>query len=94
MADAHLEADDTTGDTVVWLPEHRVLFTGDITFSEVTPLCLMGSIEGSLEVLARMYFYGNMFFGGIINFITYQGDIPGFELDPHATVMHGSFTVS
>jgi len=40
-----------------------------------------------LEVLARMYFYGNMFFGGIINFITYQGDIPGFELDPHATVI-------
>jgi hypothetical protein len=40
-----------------------------------------------LEVLARMYFYGNMFFGGIVNFITYKGDIPGFELDPHATVI-------
>jgi len=40
-----------------------------------------------LEVVARMYFYGNMFFGGIINFITYHGDIPGFELDPHATVI-------
>ncbi|MEV0455280.1 MBL fold metallo-hydrolase [Catellatospora methionotrophica] len=44
----------TTGDTVVWIPEHRVLFTGDITFSEVTPLCMMGSIEGSLEVLSRL----------------------------------------
>ena len=40
-----------------------------------------------LEVVARMYFYGNMFFGGIVNFVTYHGDLPGFELDPHATVI-------
>ena len=40
-----------------------------------------------LEVVARMYFYGNMFFGGIVNFITYKGDLPGYELDPHATVI-------
>ena len=40
-----------------------------------------------LEVVARMYFYGDMFFGGIVNFITYNGDLPGYELDPHATVI-------
>ncbi|MES1223333.1 MAG: hypothetical protein ABUT20_48005, partial [Bacteroidota bacterium] len=40
-----------------------------------------------LEVVARMYFYGGMFFGGIVNFITYRGDLTGFELDPHATVI-------
>ena len=40
-----------------------------------------------LEVVERMYFYGNMFFGGIVNFITYQGDLPGYELDPHTTVI-------
>ncbi|MEO5593871.1 MAG: hypothetical protein ABIR15_23495 [Chitinophagaceae bacterium] len=40
-----------------------------------------------LEVVARMYFYGNMYFGGIVNFITYKGDLPGYELDPHATVI-------
>ncbi len=40
-----------------------------------------------LEVVARMYFYGKMYFGGIVNFITYKGDLTGFELDPHTTVM-------
>lgn len=40
-----------------------------------------------MEVVARMYFYGNMFFDGIINFITYNGDTPGYELDPRATVI-------
>jgi len=27
------------------------------------------------------------FFDGIINFITYNGDMPGYELDPRATVI-------
>ncbi|MEP7277375.1 MAG: hypothetical protein ABI813_01920 [Bacteroidota bacterium] len=40
-----------------------------------------------LEVVARMYFYGNMSFGGIVNFTTYHGDLTGYELDPHATVI-------
>jgi len=40
-----------------------------------------------LEVVARLYYYGSMFFGGIINFVTYRGDLPGYELDPYATVI-------
>ncbi|MFT3936018.1 MAG: hypothetical protein QM726_20475 [Chitinophagaceae bacterium] len=40
-----------------------------------------------LEVVARMYFYGDMYFGGIVNFITYKGDLEGYELDPHTTVL-------
>ena len=40
-----------------------------------------------LEVVARMYFYGSMYFGGIVNFITYKGDLTGYELDPHTTVI-------
>jgi len=40
-----------------------------------------------LEVVARLYYYGSMFFGGIINFVTYHGDLPGYELDPYATVI-------
>jgi hypothetical protein len=40
-----------------------------------------------LEVLARMYFYGSMFFGGIINFTTYKGDLNGYELEADATVI-------
>jgi cyclase len=45
----------TTGDLVAWLPDERVLFTGDLVFSGLTPLVFMGSVDGarrSLEWLA------------------------------------------
>ncbi|NGO69835.1 MBL fold metallo-hydrolase [Streptomyces boncukensis] len=41
----------TTGDTVVWLPDRGVLYTGDIVMNGVTPFCLMGSVEGSLRAI-------------------------------------------
>jgi cyclase len=44
----------TTNDTAVWLPEQRVLFTGDLVMSGVTPFCVMGSVDGSLDALDRM----------------------------------------
>jgi cyclase len=44
----------TTNDTAVWLPEQRVLFTGDVVMSGVTPFCVMGSVSGSLAALDRM----------------------------------------
>jgi cyclase len=45
----------TTGDVVAWLPDERVLFTGDLVFNGLTPLVFMGSVSGarrSLEWLA------------------------------------------
>jgi cyclase len=44
----------TTGDTAVWLPRQRVLFTGDVVMNGVTPFCLMGSVSGSLAALRRL----------------------------------------
>ncbi|WP_328786203.1 MULTISPECIES: MBL fold metallo-hydrolase [unclassified Streptomyces] len=44
----------TTGDTVVWVPEQKVLFTGDIVMNGVTPFCLMGSVEGTLRVIQQL----------------------------------------
>ena len=44
----------TVTDTVVWIPQRSVLFTGDIVMSGVTPFCLMGSIEGSLRTIERL----------------------------------------
>ncbi|QES50887.1 MBL fold metallo-hydrolase [Streptomyces venezuelae] len=41
----------TTGDSVVWLPRQRVVFTGDLVFAEGTPFLAMGSLEGSLRAL-------------------------------------------
>ncbi|MFE5538175.1 MBL fold metallo-hydrolase [Streptomyces sp. NPDC056492] len=44
----------TTDDTVVWLPDQRVLFTGDLVMNGVTPFCVMGSVAGSLRALERL----------------------------------------
>ncbi|WP_404816589.1 MBL fold metallo-hydrolase [Streptomyces thermolineatus] len=44
----------TAVDTVVWLPEQRVLFAGDLLMSGATPFCLMGSVSGSLDAVARL----------------------------------------
>ncbi|CAN5663371.1 MBL fold metallo-hydrolase [soil metagenome] len=41
----------TTGDLVAWLPEERVLFTGDLVFSGLTPLVMAGSVGGALRSL-------------------------------------------
>ncbi|MFI6442584.1 MBL fold metallo-hydrolase [Streptomyces sp. NPDC050759] len=50
----HLGLAHTTSDTVVWVPEHGVLFAGDVVLSEVAPFCLMGSVAGTLRALDRL----------------------------------------
>ncbi|MBK3542080.1 MULTISPECIES: MBL fold metallo-hydrolase [Streptomyces] len=44
----------TASDVVAWVPERRVLFTGDVIWSGVTPFLLMGSVEGSLAAVERL----------------------------------------
>ncbi|WP_028659923.1 MBL fold metallo-hydrolase [Nocardioides insulae] len=41
----------TPGDLVAWLPDRRVLFTGDLLFSGLTPLVFMGSVTGAMRAL-------------------------------------------
>lgn len=41
----------TTGDLLVWLPEQRVLFGGDVVMAGVAPYCLMGSVAGTIRAL-------------------------------------------
>lgn len=41
----------TRGDTVVWLPADRVLFTGDLVFAGGQPFLAEGSIQGYLSAL-------------------------------------------
>ncbi|MCU1470886.1 MAG: ccrA [Glaciihabitans sp.] len=50
----HVGPAHTTGDTVVWLPDDGVLFTGDVVWSRTTPFCLMGSITGSIDTIGRL----------------------------------------
>ncbi|RSN46995.1 MBL fold metallo-hydrolase [Actinomadura sp. WAC 06369] len=41
----------TTNDSIVWIPERRVLFCGDLLFNGGTPFVLQGSVAGLAEVL-------------------------------------------
>ena len=44
----------TNNDVVAWIPEHRVLFSGDLVVNGVTPSVVMGSVSGSLEALSAV----------------------------------------
>ena len=44
----------TTNDIVAWIPDHRVLFSGDLVFNGGTPFVMMGSIAGSFAALERL----------------------------------------
>jgi cyclase len=44
----------TTNDVVVWLPEERTLFAGDLVFNGGTPFVVMGSVAGALDALERL----------------------------------------
>ncbi|MCO1653802.1 MBL fold metallo-hydrolase [Pseudonocardia humida] len=41
----------TTNDSIVWVPERSVLYTGDLLFQGGTPFLLSGSVAGAIEVL-------------------------------------------
>jgi cyclase len=52
------QAAHTSNDSVVWVPDRGVLFTGDVVFNGGTPFVLMGSVTGAIEVLEQVKAYG------------------------------------
>jgi cyclase len=44
----------THGDAIAWVPDERVVFSGDIVFSEVTPIMWAGPVERWIEALERI----------------------------------------
>jgi cyclase len=44
----------TTNDSIVWVPQRRLLFSGDLVFNGGTPFLLQGSIAGALSVLENL----------------------------------------
>lgn len=50
----HVGPAHTTNDVVVWLPDERVLFAGDVVLSGATPFNLMGSVSGALTAIQRL----------------------------------------
>lgn len=47
----HMGPAHTPSDIVAWIPERKVLFSGDLIFNQGTPFALQGSIAGWLEAL-------------------------------------------
>ncbi len=41
----------TTNDVVAWVPERKLLFTGDAVFNRGTPFFIFGSLGGSLDAI-------------------------------------------
>ncbi len=83
--------------------EMRVLdMNREHVFFELPPLVLLNGLPvldfnrvinydplnvKKLEIVTRRYFYGDMAFEGILNFIGYDSHMQAFELDPHSTVI-------
>ncbi|MCF1592301.1 MBL fold metallo-hydrolase [Streptomyces muensis] len=44
----------TTNDSIVWLPERKLLFSGDLLFNGGTPFLVQGSVAGALQVLEEV----------------------------------------
>jgi cyclase len=44
----------TTNDSIIWIPERSVLFSGDLIFNGGTPFLLMGSVAGAIDILERV----------------------------------------
>ncbi|MEU5990508.1 MBL fold metallo-hydrolase [Spirillospora sp. NPDC047418] len=44
----------TTNDSIVWIPERRVLFCGDLLFNGGTPFLMQGSVAGAITVLEEV----------------------------------------
>ena len=44
----------TTNDSIAWIPERKVLFSGDLLFNGGTPFLMQGSIAGAIRVLTEV----------------------------------------
>jgi cyclase len=44
----------TTNDIVAWIPERKLLFSGDLVFNGGTPFAMAGSIAGWLDAIPRL----------------------------------------
>lgn len=44
----------TTNDSIIWLPEQKVLYCGDLLFNGGTPFLLMGSLAGAIQAVESL----------------------------------------
>ncbi|MBI5949991.1 MAG: MBL fold metallo-hydrolase [Chloroflexi bacterium] len=44
----------TTNDSIAWIPDRKLLFSGDLVFNHCTPFIVQGSLVGHLRALQRL----------------------------------------
>lgn len=44
----------TTNDSIAWIPERKLLFSGDLVFNQCTPFIVQGSLLGHIRALQRL----------------------------------------
>ncbi|MBA2708926.1 MAG: MBL fold metallo-hydrolase, partial [Gemmatimonadaceae bacterium] len=44
----------TTNDSIAWVPDRKLLFSGDLVFNHCTPFIVQGSLKGHLRALQRL----------------------------------------
>lgn len=79
---------------VLDMPTRNFFSSNPLVLLDGVPMFNMDKVIGydplkvrKMEVLTKRYFFGQLYFDGVISFTTYKGDIGGYELDPGATVL-------
>ena len=73
--------------------EHVPLEPGPLVLLDAVPVDINRVFEYDplkvkrLDVVTSTYYYGNNSYGGILSFVTYDGNMQNFELDPHIAVI-------
>ncbi len=71
-----------------WFDDNPLVLLDGVPVFDINKIMQYDPLKISrLEVVNNRYFIGNSVFNGILNWTTYKGDLKGFELDPHATVI-------
>lgn len=80
--------------TVFDLPNNRLFRDNPLVLLDGVPVTDMNKIINydplkikKVEVVKRRYYLGSLLFDGIVNFITYKGNLEEFQLDAGAVVM-------
>ncbi len=76
------------------LPSNRFFENDPLILLDGVPIFNIDSLMAmdplkirKLETVQRKYFLGGTSYNGMMNWITYKGDLGGYILDPHATVI-------
>ncbi|MFT3705647.1 MAG: hypothetical protein QM802_24980 [Agriterribacter sp.] len=80
--------------TVFDIPNNRLFRDNPLVLLDGVPVLNMEQIMSydplkvrKVEVVKRRYYFGAFLFDGIVNFVTYKGNLEEFQMDPHAVIM-------